>query len=283
MLLSIFPKYGRFCLLLTLLASWRTPAFAQFTLTGTVQVQRTQQPLPFVNIGIRGKNTGTVADANGAFQLQIPAERQLDTLTFSAVGYQEQSWALAQLRTRQPLTIQLVEKPTLLGEVVVRARHPKVQRIGTTTHNPFLWGQVQRKDSHDMVEFAKLIPLAGKPAELLQAHIFLRYPTEDSLTFRLNFYRADQDLPTTRLIEQAIVVRTAVRNGWLTIDLAPYALALQTDFYLGFEFLPGKSTAVPTFNYGGQFGGSAVSRTSSLGTWKREPGASLSAYVTVQQ
>ncbi|MDU0371132.1 carboxypeptidase-like regulatory domain-containing protein [Hymenobacter endophyticus] len=276
-------KYLRFYLLTALFFGGLPTAFAQFTLVGQVQVQGTQQPLPFVNIGIRGKNTGTVADADGSFQLRVPIERQLDTLTFSAVGYQEQAWPLVQLRSRHPLIIRLVEKPTLLREVVIRAKQPKTRRIGTTTHNPFLWGQVQRKDSHDMVEFAKLIPLAGKPTELLQAHIFLRYPTEDSLTFRLNFYRADQDLPTTRLVEQALVVRTAVKNGWLTIELAPYALALQTDFYLGFEFLPGKSASVPSFSYGGQFGGSAVSRTSSLGTWKREPGASLSAYVTVRQ
>jgi hypothetical protein len=85
------------------------------------------------------------------------------------------------------------------------------------------------------------------------------------------------------------LVRTPIQNGWLNIDLSKYALQMQTDFYLGFEFLPSKPLAAPTskqrpiFSYGAQFGGSAISRTSSLGAWKRETGASLSAYVTVLQ
>lgn len=64
---------------------------------------------------------------------------------------------------------------------------------------------------------------------------------------------------------------------------------MQTDFFVGFEFLPGKPLAAPTYkqrpilSYGAQFGGSAIPRTSSLGAWKRETGASLSAYITVLQ
>ena len=91
---------------------------------------------------------------------------------------------------------------------------------------------------------------------------------------------------------ETALVRTAIQNGWLTIDLTKYALKLQADFFLGFEFLPEKKLdvpaskkklAVPIFSYGGQFGGAAISRTSSLGAWKREAGTSLSAYMTVRQ
>ena len=192
----------------------------------------------------------------------------------------------------QPRIVALAEKPTTLNEVVVLGRTTKLHRIGTTTHNPVLWGQVVSKETHDIVEFAKLVPVANKPTELVQAHIFLRYPTIDTVVFRLNFYRATQGLPAERLVEQTILVRTPIQNGWLTIDLTKYDLRLQTDFFIGFEFLPekklpvpalGKKYATPLFSYGGQFGGAAISRTSSLGTWKRESGASLSAYVTVRQ
>ena len=91
------------------------------------------------------------------------------------------------------------------------------------------------------------------------------------------------DLPAERVVEQTILVRSAIHQGWLTIDLTPYALTLDEDFYLSFEFLPDTQGHIPAFSYGAQLGGSALVRTSSLGTWKREMGASLSAYVTVQQ
>jgi hypothetical protein len=260
------------------------PAFAQDRLlTGVVQARDTQLPLPYVNIGIRGKNTGTVADEHGAFSLRVPAARAGDTLTFSAIGYQEQSFPVARLEAQQLQPLLLTPKVTALAEVVVRGRPERVRRIGTTTHNPLLWGNVISKNTHDINEFAKLIPLANIPSQLVQAHIFLRRPTVDTVAFRLNFYGVSQGLPAERVVEQTILVRTAIQNGWLTIDLTKYALTLQTDFYLGFEFLPEKQGAVPAFSYGAQFGGAAIVRTSSLGTWKREPGASLTAYVTVKQ
>ena len=273
------------CLIsLFLFFSCLPPAFAQrVLLTGQLQDQCTLRPIPFVSIGIKGRNAGTVADEKGYFSLRIPDALAGDSLTFSAIGYQAQVFLITQLAFAQQHTVLLREKSTELQEVVVRAQATKTRRIGTTTHNPLLWGNVQQKETQDMVEFAKFIPLANTLSEVLKAHIFLRRPTVDTVTFRLNFYRAAADRPADRLVERTILVRTAIRNGWLTIDLAPYALILQTDFYLGFEFLPDKQLPVPAFSYGAQFGGTALVRTSSLGTWKSEPGASLSAYVTVRQ
>jgi hypothetical protein len=274
----------RYSVLIFLLVSSLQPGFAQaLLLTGHLQDQRTHRPIAFVSLGIKGKNVGTVADEKGHFSLPVPASLARDSLTFSAIGYQTQVVAIAQLTSTQQHLFLLVEKSTALPEVVVRARAAKTRRIGTTTHNPFLWGNVQQKQTHDIVEFAKFIPLANTPSKLQQAHIFLRRPTVDTVTFRLNFYRAGLDRPAERLVERTILVRTAIQNGWLTIDLAPYALILHTDFYLSFEFLPDKQLPVPAFSYGAQLGGAALVRTSSLGTWKREPGASLTAYVTVQQ
>ena len=277
-----FPPLVVACFLF--ISSGLLPAFAQDRLlTGVVQARDTQLPLSYVNIGIRGKNTGTVADEHGVFSLRVPAARAGDTLTFSAVGYQEQSFPIARLEAAQLQPLLLTQKAIALAEVVVRGRPEKVRRIGTITHNPLLWGNFTSKNTHDINEFAKLIPLANIPSQLVQAHIFLRRPTVDTVAFRLNFYRVSQGLPAERVVEQTILVRTAVQNGWLTIDLTKYALTLQADFYLGFEFLPEKQGAVPAFSYGAQFGGAALVRTSSLGTWKREPGASLTAYVTVKQ
>ena len=276
--------------LLALMSGGAFPAFTQGALlTGRVQAQGSKATIPYVNIGVRGKNMGTTTDENGEFSLRVPSHLVNDTLTLSAIGFQEQALSIAKISGNQQHLFVLAEKPTALNEVVVLGRTAKTRRIGTTTHNPVLWGRVMKNETHDMVEFAKLIPLANTPSELVQAHIFLRYPTVDTVVFRLNFYRAADGLPAERLIEQPVLVRTAIQNGWLSIDLTKYALTLKTDFFLGFEFLPEKPLVVPTFkqgpvfSYGGQFGGAAISRTSSLGTWKRESGASLSAYVTVRQ
>lgn len=274
----------RVLLLFFLLLGWQFPVFAQdVRVAGQVLAQGSRAPVPFVNIGIRGKNIGTAADEAGRFSLPVPASRANDTLTFSAVGYQEQAVSIHQLLRAPLFKVELVEKTTALPEVVVRGRPEKTRRIGTTTHNPFLWGNLRTRGAHDIVEFALLIPLHNVASRLVQAHIFLRRPTVDTVTLRLNFYRATAAQPGERLVEQPVMVRSAIRNGWLTIDLARYGLTLQADFYLSFEFLPEQQRPVPEFSYGAQLGGAALVRTSSLGTWRREPGASLAAYVTVKQ
>ena len=242
------------------------PAVAQdMLLVGRVQARSTHQPLPYVNIGVRGENVGTVADAQGSFSLRIPAALASDTLTFSAIGYHEQALALAHLAPAELQPVLLAEKTTELAEVLVRGRAEKVRQLGTTTHNPLLWGSIANKETHDINEFAKLISLGDVPTQVVQAHIFLRRPTVDTVSLRLNLYHVAQGLPGRRIVEQPILVRTAIRNGWLTIDLTKYALTLQADFFLSFEFLPQKQGVGPAFSYGAQFGGAAMVRTSSLG------------------
>lgn len=260
------------------------PVHAQvISVSGKVESETTHLPISYVNIGIKNKNVGTAANQYGNFFLNIPEGMLNDTLTFSAIGYEEEIFPIGALVAAQLHTFQLTEKITKLQEVIVKGKLKKTRRIGTTTHNPLLWGNVFVENVHDVVEFAKFIPLGSKPSQLIQAHILLRKSKLDSVSFRINFYGVAQNLPSNRIVEQSIIVRLPSKNGWLAIDLTKYALTLQTDFYIGFEFLPEVISPVPSFNYGAQFGGYAVTRTSSLGTWQRESGARLSAYVTVIQ
>jgi hypothetical protein len=69
----------------------------------------------------------------------------------------------------------------------------------------------------------------------------------------------------------------------ITIDLSIYNIVLKNDFFVGFEFLPERKITKYSFSYGGQLGGNSVARTSSLGKWEKQNGASLSAYVTLKQ
>ena len=80
-------------------------------LTGRVQAHGGKVAIPFVNIRIRGKNTGTVADESGSFSLRVPLRLATDTLTFSAVGYEEQAVAIAQLTKHQTFSLQKKPRP----------------------------------------------------------------------------------------------------------------------------------------------------------------------------
>ncbi len=93
----------------------------QLSLSGTVR-DDAGQPLPGVNILVRGTTQGTTTNANGQFTLQVNADA---TLEFSSVGYQNLSVAV---ENRTSLDISLLKSDTQLNEVVVMGYSSTTQK-----------------------------------------------------------------------------------------------------------------------------------------------------------
>ena len=71
-------------------------------------------PLPGVNIRVKGVNAGTITDIDGNFKMEVPYANA--TLVFSFVGFQPQEIALG---GRNHIAVQLIEDSKALEEVVV--------------------------------------------------------------------------------------------------------------------------------------------------------------------
>ncbi len=66
------------------------PTLAQLSvIKGKVTDEKTTDPLPYVNIGIKGQTTGTFSDSNGSYRLELP-KGDYD-LIISSVGYEKMS------------------------------------------------------------------------------------------------------------------------------------------------------------------------------------------------
>ena len=100
--------------LLLLVATTVTVSAQDRKITGRVLDANEPNGLPGVNIVITGTQTGVVTDANGAFTLNVPQNR--DRLTVSAIGYEPQEVAIG---NRSELSIQLRPDIKMLNEVVV--------------------------------------------------------------------------------------------------------------------------------------------------------------------
>ena len=72
-------------------------AVAQKQLKGTIFSKEKNTPLSFVNISILDKNTATISDENGNFEIQV---KPTDTLIFSMVGYQTLRIAATQCKEK---------------------------------------------------------------------------------------------------------------------------------------------------------------------------------------
>ena len=85
---------------------------------GKVTDEQTNEPLPFVNIGIKGLPTGTFSDSHGLYQLEI--SRGDTVLIFSCVGYDKQEKHIkVDGRNRFFLEIQMTPVSQELSTLVV--------------------------------------------------------------------------------------------------------------------------------------------------------------------
>ncbi|MBN2481247.1 MAG: TonB-dependent receptor plug domain-containing protein, partial [Bacteroidales bacterium] len=86
----------------------------QARVTGVVTDASNGDPLPGVTIQVLGTMTGTISQANGTYDVTIPAGS--NTLVFSFVGYQTQE---VNIGGRTVIDIAMVEEITALEEIVV--------------------------------------------------------------------------------------------------------------------------------------------------------------------
>ncbi|SFD24789.1 SusC/RagA family TonB-linked outer membrane protein [Spirosoma endophyticum] len=82
-------------------------------ITGTVKDAK-GEPLPGVNVLIKGTKTGTVTDIKGTFRLNLPTGKE--TLIFSYIGFKTKEF---QANGQTTLAVQLEEDAAALSEVVV--------------------------------------------------------------------------------------------------------------------------------------------------------------------
>jgi TonB-linked SusC/RagA family outer membrane protein len=96
----------------------------QISISGTITDATTREPMPGVNILVKGTNVGVLTDGSGKYSINVPDPNA--TLIFSFIGYNTQEIPLAGKRS---VDVSLVQSIEALQEVVV---------IG--------YGTVQKKD-----------------------------------------------------------------------------------------------------------------------------------------
>src|SRR5690606_7933798 len=105
--------FYRSCLWLLGFVLCSAAAIAQTTIEGTITDAASGDPVPGVNIVVKGKLAGTISNANGGFSLRTNDPPPF-TLVFSYVGYQTQEVQITNQNTTG-LSIKLQEG-MLLGQ-----------------------------------------------------------------------------------------------------------------------------------------------------------------------
>jgi hypothetical protein len=93
---------------------------AQTKVRGTVTDADTGEPLPFVNVSVKGTSVGVITDMEGAYFIETKVKA--DSIVFSYVGYHKEAFAVQENRFQEinigmySLSLQLEEVVILPGE-----------------------------------------------------------------------------------------------------------------------------------------------------------------------
>jgi len=251
------------------------------TISGAVFEKNSETPVEYVNIGIFGKNIGTVSDQNGRYTLQIKPEYYSDTLIFSCIGYHSYSVIVSDFINLNNGNVNLEKREYELAEVVIRPRRVKEKTLGVTTKSKMFVGCFA--DSINGREIG--IVMKNKDRVFLkEVNLNITICTYDSIFYRINIYKAHSDKQFENILTNPIYVSSSKEEvkDKITIDLRHLYLEFKGDFLVTFEAVKNLGKGSLCFSVS-PFGKTYL-RRASQGTWETiSAGASISVLVDVER
>lgn len=263
--------------------------YSQEGLRGKVICQSTNEPLSFVNIGVVGKNIGTVSNLNGEFTIDIPDAYNSDTLKFSMIGFKSQSHKVQEFKKKfinsKKLIVSLEENVTALSEVVIVGKKRwKVKTLGNVNESTKTTSGFYSKELG--AEIGTIIKIKKSPTYIESFSFFVAKNTYGNLFFRFNIYNLKDDKPFENILNENIFVQTGIGKGKVTVDLKKYNISVEDDFFISLEYvkpLPEKRGNELSFGSGlGLLDNPSYSRFSSQGDWEKVPLVGIGLNVDVK-
>jgi hypothetical protein len=199
-------------------------------------------PLSYVNIGVPGKNAGTLSDPDGSFTITVPAALENDSLHFSSVGFATRKIAVR--NASENLAVQLTISDVMLREVIVSGK-----KIATRTARLGWMGGKDGILPLDTIQgggaVALMVESPRMPIYIEKLQVRLMYNSKETLTLRLHFFEYDSllDRPGAELLTKEIMLRENKRFGWARFDLSEYNITLNRNkFFVAFEWIDDQQT-----------------------------------------
>ena len=207
------------------------------TWTGKVLDINDKKALAYVNIGVVGKSLGTVSDENGCFEIDLPELEAKDSLRFSICGYQAVSYSVLDLKNKFPkgiMEIQLKEKIIQIPEVTIRGK-VKEEILGNKSGNKGISGGFTSNQLG--CEVGVRINIEKSPTYIRNFNFQIVKNVFDTLFFRVNIYNLKDGFPYQNILPYPIYYTTVASNGLISIDLTPYHIVVEEDFFISLEWV----------------------------------------------
>jgi hypothetical protein len=259
----------------------------QNTVTGLVTDAVSNQGLSYVNIGIPGRDAGTVSSETGSFSIVVSDIHHDDTLRFSMIGYKSLSLPISGLIKQYDNQVKIALEPAVypLREVTI-SNHQwknKKRNLGNRNSASTMMAGFSTNDLGSEVGVA--VKVRNKPVIIQDFSFPVAKNRYDSLFFRLNIYQIHNGKVGEPLHDENIFVQTQVKKGWVTVDLSDYRIIAHDDFLVALEWVRelGKPNEAGLLFNAGLYSPGMYYRKTSQGSWEKMTLVAVGFMVTVME
>lgn len=253
---------------------------------GKIVDSKTMLPLPYVNIGLLHKQSGTVTDEDGQFELPFSADDLSDTLRISMIGYSSKKIILNDLKLKPEALIALDQKTESLEEVVVHAKGYVRRVLGNKTESKF----ISTGFGFDQLgaEMGIRIKIKKAPTfiDSLNFHVSFNRLSAKSI-FRINFYTDENGKPGENLLKDNIFVEINPKQaGLISVDLTPFDIILLENAYVTLEWIKNEGVnkkGEAIFFSLGMFNSGTLYKPSSQARFKKHSSLGVGFNLNVRQ
>jgi CarboxypepD_reg-like domain len=224
----------------------------------------------YVNIGIIGKNVGTVSDQDGYFTIRLDDKYNNDSLRFSMIGYESKTFQVGRFKTDSVKTVFLNSKVYSFSEVKIIYHRPRKIRLGTPVFSNDLRSGFSNNDLGS--ELGIKVDVKGHVI-LKNINLNVAVCTYDSVTYRLNIYRSVNATEYKNILTEPIYISFSKDkiNKVVTFDLSKYSIIISGNALITLELYKNLGEGSLLFHTS-FFTDTTYHKKTSEGKWSKAPG-----------
>jgi hypothetical protein len=201
---------------------------------GKILSAKDNTPIAYVNIGVVGRNVGTVSDAGGNYSLHISEQYDRDTLKISCIGFKPYTILVGDYKKRGNNNVFLDENVIDLSELAVFPKKYKQKTFGIKTKNsPMVAGFEKNALGYE----AGLKFSTNKKTFLEKLRFNVASCDYDTIFYRINVYEKQGKRQFENILTKPVYLfftKEKIKEG-IEVDLSIYNIIVQGDFLVTLE------------------------------------------------
>ena len=192
-----------------------SPVSAQTIVKGCIVNERSET-IEYVSIGFEEDSVGTISDANGNFELEIPTNRKND-LVFTHVSFQKAVVPYETYANGQQLAVTMKDKVVELAEVVVGKKNKPQKIAGKAISGPM--ASFRGKGKADALEWGPVFR-SKKDYVISDILLTIKGSSYQWCVLSFNIYEI-QDSKFVNILNKPIYHRIEKSNSKQRLDIQP--------------------------------------------------------------